>query len=400
MLATVQYVIVDEIHSICNNKRGVHLSLTLERLQKIAEQEFVRIGLSATQRPLEDIAAFLGGQQRDGDALVPRKVNIVDAGQKKEMDLLVECAPPDFSNLPAESVWPMVFTEMLEQIRLHRTTLIFVNNRRLAERVAAKLNEMMLGDDNVGSSSGRGFNMYAVPMTLKTETTFQERAQSQPEIPQESIPHNELVQAYHGSMSRTAREQMEAELKAGNLRCLVATSSLELGIDIGSVDLVIQLQSPKGIARGLQRVGRSGHVVAATSKGRIFPTFREDLVESAVVAKAMTEHDVEYTKIPKDCLDVLAQQIVAMVSVEEWDVDGLFAQVRQSYCYRELSEKLFLGVLHMLAGRYTNDFFRELRARIADVRHGGAPACWRGAHRHRRHRFARVLLQLCPSAAA
>ncbi len=368
MLATVQYVIVDEIHSICNNKRGVHLSITLERLQKIAEQEFVRIGLSATQRPLEDIAAFLGGQQLDGDTLVPRKVNIVDAGQKKEMDLLVECAPPDFSNLPAESVWPMVFTEMLEQIRLHKTTLIFVNNRRLAERVAAKLNEMMLGDDNDGSSSERGFNMYAVPMTLKSETASRESTAFLPAVvnkPQEQVPHNELVQAYHGSMSRTAREQMEAELKAGNLRCLVATSSLELGIDIGSVDLVIQLQSPKGIARGLQRVGRSGHVVSATSKGRIFPTFREDLIESAVVAKAMTEHDVEYTKIPRDCLDVLAQQIVAMVSVEEWDVDELFAQVRQSYCYRELSEKPFLSVLHMLAGRYTNDFFRELRARIS-----------------------------------
>lgn len=364
MFATVQYVIVDEIHSICGNKRGVHLSITLERLQQVADQDFVRIGLSATQRPLEDIAAFLGGQASDGK---PRPVMIVDAGQKKQMDLLVECAPPDFAELPAESVWPMVFAEMLRQILRHRTTLIFVNNRRLAERVAAKLNEMLMGDDNEGSGSGRTFNMYAVPRVIgleKSEVGGQS-SKTRNGNPESVIPRNELVQAYHGSMSRTARETMEAELKAGNLRCLVATSSLELGIDIGSIDLVIQLQSPKGVARGLQRVGRSGHVIAATSKGRIYPTFREDLVESAVVAKAMMQHDVEFTSIPKDCLDVLAQQIVAMVSVEEWPVDRLFSRIKQSYCYRDLSEQLYFGVLNMLAGRYTNAMFRELRARIS-----------------------------------
>lgn len=373
IFATVQYVILDEIHSVCNNKRGVHLSLTLERLQRVAGQEFVRIGLSATQRPLEDIAAFLGGQMRDGDALTPRRVNIVDAGQKKQMDLMVHCAPPDFSDLPAESVWPMVFAEMLRQILQHKTTLIFVNNRRLAERVAAKLNEMMVGDENEGASAGRAFNMYAVPLAPpnpKSQVPSSNRtAISNPKSvirnPESQISAHELVQAYHGSMSRTTREQMEAELKAGNLRCLAATSSLELGIDIGSIDLVIQLQSPKGVARGLQRVGRSGHVIAATSKGRIFPTFREDLVESAVVSKAMMQHDVEFTNIPKNCLDVLAQQIVAIVSVEEWDVDELFVLIKQSYCYRDLSEKLYLGVLNMLAGRYTNEMFRELRARIS-----------------------------------
>ncbi|MDL1892145.1 DEAD/DEAH box helicase [Sphingobacteriales bacterium CHB3] len=367
IFTTVQYVIVDEIHSVCSNKRGVHLSLTLERLQQVAQQDFVRIGLSATQRPLEEIAAFLGGQTWDGSQLLPRSVNIVDAGQKKQMDLMVECAPPDFSDLPAESVWPMVFTEILQLILLHKTTLIFVNNRRLAERVAAKLNEMMTGDDNEESGEGRTFNMYAVPMVIENQRSEArgQKSEDHNSNPKPVIPKNDLVQAYHGSMSRSAREQMEAELKAGNLRCLVATSSLELGIDIGSIDLVIQLQSPKGVARGLQRVGRSGHVIAATSKGRIFPTFREDLVESAVVSKAMMQHDVEFTNIPKDCLDVLAQQIVAMVSVEEWDVDRLFALITQSYCYRDLSEKLYLGVLNMLAGRYTNEMFRELRARIS-----------------------------------
>jgi ATP-dependent Lhr-like helicase len=348
MFRTVQYLIVDEIHSLCGNKRGVHLSLTLERLQEIAEQELVRIGLSATQRPLETIAAYLGGLEYSADnpaAPRPRPVNIVDAGRKKEMDLRVDCPVSDFSLLPQESVWPLVFAELLEDIRQHRTTLVFVNNRRLAERVAARLNELALGEQTEPPSTAT--NLYAVP--VKTGGWGNEF----------------LVQAYHGSMSRQARERMEADLKAGKLRALVATSSLELGIDIGSIDLVVQLQSPKGVARGLQRVGRSGHLVTATSKGRVLPTYREDLVESAVVARAMENHEVEETHIPENCLDVLAQQIVAMVSVETWECDRLYDVVRRSYCYRTLSRKLFDGVVMMLAGRYTSDAFRELRARIS-----------------------------------
>jgi ATP-dependent helicase Lhr and Lhr-like helicase len=352
MFTTVQYVIVDEIHSICSNKRGVHLSISLERLAVVAEQDFIRIGLSATQRPLEQVAAFLCGQQWIRKKLVPRLVHIVDAGQRKTMDLRVECAVPDFSTLPQEGVWPLVFTELLELIRLHKTTLIFVNNRRLAERVAAKLNEMISGVQGT-------FNLYAVP--LKTGHT---NGSAQRDTVEE-VSESDIIQAYHGSMSRRARERMESDLKAGKLRALVATSSLELGIDIGSIDLVVQLQSPKGVARGLQRVGRSGHLVNATSKGRIFPTHREDLVEAAVVARAMAGHEVELTSIPKDCLDVLAQQIVAMVSVEEWDIDELFDLLRQSYCYQSLSRKLYLGVIQMLAGRYTHEAFRELRARIS-----------------------------------
>ena len=354
MFRTVHHVIVDEIHSLCGNKRGVHLSLSLERLQEVADQELVRIGLSATQRPLDRIAAFLGGQDRGG---APRHVSIVDAGRKKEMDLRVECAAPDFSLPAQEGVWPLVFAEVLALIRLHTTTLIFVNNRRLAERVAATLNEMA-GNQPTGLAGGPAgspltreeqqgpFNLYAVPRRTEWD-------------------ENPLVQAYHGSMSRQARERMETDLKEGRLRALVATSSLELGIDIGSIDLVIQLQSPKGIGRGLQRIGRSGHLVNATSKGRIFPTHREDLVESAVVARAMCGHDVELTEIPENCLDVLAQQIVAMVSVGDRDVDQLFDVVRQSSCYRSLPRLLFDGVLQMLAGRYTNEEFRELKPRIS-----------------------------------
>ena len=236
----------------------------------------MRIGLSATQRPLDRIAAFLGGLTRDGSAFVPRAVNIVDAGHKKSMDLRVECAAPDFSLLTAEGVWPLVFAEMLALIRLHRTTLIFVNNRRLAERIAAALNEAA----ETGGTDERAGVKGPAPVNL--------RAVPGPPEPGSGGGVKPLVQAYHGSMSREARETMEADLKGGKIRALVATSSLELGIDVGSIDLVIQIQSPRGIARGLQRIGRSGHLVTATSKGRIFPTHREDLVESAIVARGIS----------------------------------------------------------------------------------------------------------------
>lgn len=357
LFRTVQYVIVDEIHSICTNKRGVHLSLSLERLERLSEIEPVRIGLSATQRPLERVAAFLGGQRSEGRELVPRPVTIIDAGQKKNMDLRVECPAPDLTLLPQESVWPMLFAQLTDYIRSHNTTLIFVNNRRLAERVAAKLNEMFAAENDGPAVAGKAFGLYAVPIR-----SSREERRTSPSPPLENVIH---VKAYHGSMSRQAREEMEEDLKAGRVRALVSTSSLELGIDIGSIDLVVQIQSPKGIARGLQRVGRSGHLISATSKGRILPTHREDLVESALVAGLMSAHEVEMTRIPENCLDVLAQQVVAMVSVEEWNVDDLYRCVRQSRCYQDLSERLFLGVLHMLAGRYTDSTFRDLRPRIS-----------------------------------
>jgi ATP-dependent Lhr-like helicase len=350
MFRTVQYVIVDEIHSLCGNKRGVHLSLTLERLQEIAEQEIVRIGLSATQRPLERIARYLGGLEGG----TPRPVTVIDAGGKRGMDLRVECPVPDMGMMAQGSAWDDVFRRLLELIRAHTTTLLFVNNRRLAERVAATLNRMIAGEGDTPETPapGRGeigpFNLYAVPLKAK-------------ETPVSST----LVQAYHGSMAREARETMESDLKAGRTRALVATSALELGIDIGSIDLVIQLQSPKGVARGLQRVGRSGHLVRATSKGRIFPTYREDLVESVVVAGAMVEHEVEETKVPENCLDILAQQIVAMVSVEERDIESLFALVRQSACYRALPRLHFDGVLAMIAGRYAMEELRGLKATVS-----------------------------------
>ncbi len=394
MFTTVQYVLVDEIHAVCGNKRGVHLSLSLERLQEVADQEFVRVGLSATQRPLERIAEFLGGYTTEktdhGSRPVPRPVSIVDAGQRKTMDLKVMCAADDFSLMPQDSIWPLVFDEILQEIQKHRTTLIFVNNRRLAERVAATLNERITG------ATESTFHLYNVPK--KTPWTVAprtgpasdvERPEDAPRVSlTEDLPagnidpepgsKEQLVQAYHGSMSRETREEMEADLKAGRLRALVATSALELGIDIGSVDLVIQLQSPKGIARGLQRVGRSGHLVSATSKGRVFVSHREDLVESVVVARAMQVHAVEETSIPENCLDVLAQQIAAMVGIEPWPVDRLFSIVRRSMCYRALPRDLFDRVLEMLAGRYAHEAFRDLHPRISWDRVNGVVAALPG----------------------
>ncbi|MBI2429124.1 MAG: DEAD/DEAH box helicase [Ignavibacteriales bacterium] len=348
---SIQYVIVDEIHAISNNKRGVHLSITLERLEELIQQSrgedsktFVRIGLSATQKPLQEVANFLVGLEWKKKKLVPRPVTIIDAGYKKKVDLQVICAPHDFTDMLRDSVWNSIYPKLLEMLFQHRSTLIFVNNRRLAERLSAKLNEMLEGQTDTTS-------LYSVPVF--TEKNVQKKT---------AAPFK--VFAYHGSMSRTVREQLESDLKSGKLRALVTTSALELGIDIGSVDLVVQIQSPKGIARGLQRVGRSGHLVSAHSKGRIFVTHREDLLESAVVAKAMTEHAIEKTFIPKNCLDVLAQQVVAMVGVEEWNVEELFDVIRRSCCYHTLTENIFHSVLDMVAGRFTNEAFRELRARI------------------------------------
>jgi ATP-dependent helicase Lhr and Lhr-like helicase len=349
MFETVQYVIVDEIHSVCGNKRGVHLSITLERLQEVARQELVRIGLSATQRPLERVAEYLAGYEGGKR----RPVTIIDAGGKKEMDLRVECAVPDMGRMTGDSAWNDVFLHLLELIQAHRSTLLFVNNRRLAERVAATLNRMLAEGSQAEREGDRDegigpINLYAVPRQVP--------------VPAADIP---TVQAYHGSMSREARETMEEDLKAGRTRALVATSALELGIDIGSIDLVIQIQSPKSIARGLQRVGRSGHLISATSKGRIFPTYREDLVEAAVVAKAMEDHRIEETRIPRNCLDILAQQIVAMVSVEERDVEGLYEFMRRSACYRDLPRAHFDGVIAMLAGRYEREDLRGLSATVS-----------------------------------
>ncbi|HVL05137.1 MAG TPA: DEAD/DEAH box helicase [Acidimicrobiales bacterium] len=336
MLRTVEHVIVDEIHSVAGTKRGAHLALSLERLERLTERPPQRIGLSATQRPLDEVARFLGGRA----AGRPRPVTVVDAGVRKPLELQVIVPVEDMAELgkpiddgdgallsgPAagnpearHSIWPAMHPVLLALIRSHRSTLIFVNSRRLAERLAARLNELA-GED--------------------------------------------LVRAHHGSVAREQRLEIEDSLKAGRLPALVATSSLELGIDMGAIDLVVQVESPASVASGLQRIGRAGHQVGEPSRGRIFPKYRGDLVEAAVVAQRMVAGLIEETKVPRNPLDVLAQQIVAMCAVDDVTVEEVAEVVAGAYPFADCTPALLENVLDMLAGRYPSDEFAELRPRI------------------------------------
>ncbi|HEV2719155.1 MAG TPA: DEAD/DEAH box helicase, partial [Thermoanaerobaculia bacterium] len=320
MLRGVDTVIVDEIHALVPNKRGAHLALSLERLARLTEKPPQRIGLSATQRPLEEVAKFLG-----------RDVTIVDTEEKKQFVFKVEVPVEEMAKLaerdvetgPAAqgraSIWPAIHPRLLELIRAHRSTLIFVNSRRLAERLAAALNE------------------------LAGET---------------------LVQAHHGSIARAQRIEIEDNLKSGRLPALVATSSLELGIDMGAIDLVVQIEAPPSIASGMQRIGRASHQVGAASEGIIFPKFRSDLIACAAVTEAMHRGAIEPTRMPRNPLDVLAQQLVAMISMDDWHADELFDTVRNAAPYADLGRGSFDGVLDMLSGLYPSDEFAELRPRV------------------------------------
>jgi ATP-dependent helicase Lhr and Lhr-like helicase len=374
MLSGVEAVIVDEIHAVAHSKRGSHLALTLERLEAHVRAPVQRIGLSATQNPLEEIGRFLVGPQR--------QVTIVDAGARKQLDLRIEVPVESMAEPggPVEvdgaggavsdpleplaggestraSIWPAIYPELLELVRSHNSTIVFVNNRRSAERVALRLNELAAKEDATGADpeSGRG------------------------DDGGDTAPL-EIARAHHGSLAREERTKVEELLKAGQLPCLIATSSLELGIDMGAVDLVVQIESPKSVARGLQRIGRAGHGVDEVSVGRIFPKFRGDLLECAVVARRMHEGLIEPTVVPRNALDVLAQQVVAIAvapppasagPIKEDEhaeagisVDDLHALVRRSHSYSELSRELLENVLDMLDGRYPSKEFGELRARI------------------------------------
>lgn len=326
MLRDVRYCIVDEIHVLCPNKRGVFLALLLERLSEGAKRDPVRIGLSATQRPLDEVARYLGG--------TCRPVRIVDAGQRKALDLQV-CSPVErFGWLAERTVWPSIQRRIGEEIRHHRSTLVFANNRRLVERLASQLNELLL-----------------------------EQAPEAAEMAADAEPR--LVRPHHGSLSLEVRQQTEQELKEGKLAGVVATASLELGIDMGDVDLVIQVESPGNVARGLQRVGRAGHLVGQTSKGRLIPKTQADLLEQAVLTREMVAGRVEELVVPTNCLDVLAQQIVAMVAVDSWEVPELLRVLRRTWCYRDLTAEALESVLEMLSGRFPAEAFRDLRARIS-----------------------------------
>ena len=348
ILPSVRWVIVDEIHSMAQTKRGAHLALSLERLSRLTRVEPQRIGLSATQRPLEETARFLGGSARP--------VTIVDAGRIKPLDITVEVPVEDMADLergadvysgpaaaigaeeeaPRRSIWPAIHPRILELIRAHRSTIIFVNSRRLAERLAAHLNE---------------------------------------------LAGEELVRAHHGSIAREQRMLIEDALKAGRLPALVATSSLELGIDMGAVDLVIQVESPTSVASGIQRIGRAGHSVGEPSKGTIFPKYRGDLLECAVVVERMLTGEIETTRVPKNPLDVLAQQVVAMCALDEWAVQDVLDLAHRAYPFADLGPRALESTLDMLSGRYPSDEFAELRPRIVWDRLAGTIRGRAGAQR-------------------
>ena len=315
-LRPVTHVIVDEIHALCTNKRGVFLALLLERLSALTQHDFVRIGLSATQRPLDEVARYLGGCSLDEHGqLTPRPVTIVDAGLRKDLDLRVLNPVEMFGPLPEKSIWPSIYRLLGDHIRDHRSTIVFANNRRLGRRASPRF---LNADDD--SAKGRR--------------------------------RRELRRAHHGSVSLEMRQQTETALKEGRLPAVVATASLELGIDMGAVDLVCQVESPGNVARALQRVGRAGHLVGQRSKGRLIPKTPADLLEQAVLAREMAAGRVEEIRVPINCLDVLAQQLVAMAAMETWSVPELFALVRRAYPYRDLSPQAFEATLEMISGRY------------------------------------------------
>jgi ATP-dependent Lhr-like helicase len=422
-LRSVDTVIVDEIHALVPGKRGAHLALSLERLEVLRRgggpaeagpdgtrrrpteeprvesgfsRPLQRIGLSATQRPLDEVARFLGGAEsragrgrestRKGrkpaaggrrstrtasDEAMPlaeveselheefssdqptafRPVTIVNASEKKQLRLTIEVPIEDMARVNSQadlrsgpagqaggrpSIWASIHPRLLELIRAHQSTLLFVNSRRLAERLAGALND---------------------------------------------LAGEPLVRSHHGSLARAARSEVEDLLKAGRIRALVATSSLELGIDMGAIDLVVQIEAPPSVASGLQRIGRSGHRAGAISEGIIFPKFRGDLVASAAVARAMHDGQVESTRYPRNPLDVVAQQIVAMAGRESWSVDDLYAVIRRAAPFSDLSRRMFEGVLDMLSGRYPSDEFAELRPRITWDRVTGTVTGREGATR-------------------
>lgn len=330
-LRSLSHVIVDEIHAVCPNKRGVFLALLLERLEAINPASFVRIGLSATQRPLEEVARYLGGQRKDPATgrWEQRPVNIVDAGQRKKLDLEVTF-PFDQPGIPAQgTVWPAIEGRLFELIKQHRSTIVFTNNRRVAERLTARLNER-----------------------AETEGTAEEFAPT-------------LARAHHGSLSLEERQGTEETLKQGELPAVIATASLELGIDMGAVDLVCQVESPGSVSRGLQRVGRAGHLVGRVSKGRLIAKTGPDLLESAALCRAMLHGEVEELRVPSGCLDVLAQQVVACVATGRWEVPALFDLVRSAYPYRDLTPDAFETILKLVSGRFPTEAFRDLRARVS-----------------------------------
>ncbi len=364
-LANVDAVIIDEIHAMAGTKRGAHLMLSLERLEQISVKAPQRIALSATQRPLDEIARFLGGNivEPDGPSS-PRPVTVVDAGARKELQIEVVVPIDDMGALgqrveipldaPAatsptrRSIWPSIHPRLLDLVESHHSTLIFSNARRLSERLATRLNELALEPRPDGAVA-------APPVAVGA---------GDEQVGRGATEGRELVKAHHGSLSRERRLLVEDQLKRGELKGLVATSSLELGIDMGAVDLVVQVASPGSVSSGLQRIGRAGHQVGQPSKGKIFPKHRADLLEAAVVVDRMHKGLIEETRYPRNPLDVLAQHVVAMCAMDDWAVTDLAQVVRQSANFADLSDEVLFSVLDLLSGTYPSEEFSDLRPRI------------------------------------
>ncbi|MGD9484011.1 DEAD/DEAH box helicase [Streptomyces sp. TRM70308] len=349
-LSGVETVILDEVHAVAGTKRGAHLALSLERLDALLDAPARRVGLSATVRPVEEVARFLSPQ---------RPVKIVQPPAEKEFALQVVVPVEDMGELGGSpvpdadevtakpSIWPSVEERITDLVQAHRSTIVFVNSRRLAERLCNRLNEIAYE-----RATGEPLPEHHSPAELMGGSGAAEGA---PPV---------LARAHHGSVSKEQRAQVEEDLKAGRLQAVVATSSLELGIDMGAVDLVVQVESPPSVASGLQRVGRAGHQVGAVSAGVVFPKYRGDLVQSAVVTERMRQGAIEALRVPANPLDVLAQQLVAITAMDTWDVTELLTLVRRAAPFAALPESAYTGVLDMLAGRYPSDAFAELRPRV------------------------------------
>ncbi|MCA1186047.1 MULTISPECIES: ATP-dependent helicase [unclassified Saccharopolyspora] len=351
-LRGVEAVIVDEVHAVAGTKRGAHLALSLERLDELLAAPAQRIGLSATVRPVSEVSTFLGGG---------RPVRTVQPEHPKQVEVTVEVPVPDLAELgqpagevdgpaageqPRTSIWPSVQERVLDLVDRHRSTIVFANSRRLAERLTAGINE--LATERAGEA--------AEPDRFPAEAVGGSGITTGAAVV--------VARAHHGSMSKDQRSVVEEELKSGRLPCVVATSSLELGIDMGAVDLVVQVEAPPSVASGMQRVGRAGHQVGAVSRGVVFPKFRGDLVSCAVVAERMAAGLIESLSFPRNPLDVLAQQVVAMVAVEPWPLESLARVVRRAAPFAGLPDSALHAVLDMLAGRYPSEEFGELRARV------------------------------------
>jgi len=401
-LRTVETVIVDEVHAVVPTKRGSHLALSLERLDALLPTPAQRIGLSATVNPIDEVAAFLGG---------PAPVTVVAPPSEKRIDLTITVPVDDMTDLrgpraeeasptgsafgatkpDTPSIWPHIEREVLELIDRHRSTIVFVNARRAAERLTARLNELDAerldaaeelgaGGPRDASAGGTSDGVVLRDVTEHIRLRLAERAAAREAAgPDAEAPP--LARAHHGSVSKEQRAEIEDQLKSGRLRCVVATSSLELGIDMGEVDLVVQVEAPPSTASGLQRVGRAGHSVGDASRGVIIPKHRADLLHATVVADRMARGELEPIRAPRHPLDVLAQQVVAAVSVDTLDVDELFAVVRRAAPFATLPRSAYDATLDLLAGRYPSDEFAELRPRIVWDRVAGQLTARPGAQR-------------------